>query len=67
MSAYKPYWDRQKGILARHGADPTISRWLNQSLAACVTAMYADERAHEPMDLDALKELVRTYVTGFPT
>lgn len=63
---YKPYWDRQKGILARHGQDPTVSRWLNQSLAACVTAMYADPRADE-LNYRILRELVRDFITGHPT
>ena len=64
MTDYKPYWDRQKGILARHGQNPVVARWLNQSLALCVTAMYADPRA-DPI-ADELRALVRDYVTGHP-
>ncbi len=65
MRPYKPFWDRQKGTLARHGQDPTVGRWLNQSLAGCVLAMYSDPRADKIAA--ELRALVRDYITGHPT
>jgi HEPN domain-containing protein len=63
----KPFWDRLPGLLARHGQNPVVARWIQQSLGSAIRKLYADERAHGPLDHSLLKELIRDYITGHPT
>jgi hypothetical protein len=60
--SYKPYWDRLPGLLARHGQNPVVARWLQQSLGICVRDLFADERCDE-----RTRDLVREYLTGRPS